>query len=159
MTPTKPATTELPSAGPLRRIAALVYDSLLIAALSLAYGYLAVAIEVWVLGGDPSSGEPVAGGPWFQAGWVTTVVLFYCIFWRRGGQTLGMRAWRLRLERDDNSTARPGWGQCLLRCLVAAPALAAGGIGYWWCYIDTRGRSLHDRLSATRVTVMPKAGG
>ncbi|TQV85674.1 RDD family protein [Exilibacterium tricleocarpae] len=150
-----------PSAGPLRRVAALVYDSLLLIALSLAYGFLGVAITVVITGADPQTLEPIAASPWLFIGWVITLALFYCVFWRRGGQTLGMRAWRLKLERDtegDGGGTIPGWRECLLRCLVAPPALAAAGLGYWWCYFDPKGRSLQDRLSATRVVVVPKAG-
>ena len=145
-----------PSAGPLRRLAALVYDLLLLVAISIAYWMAVVGIHALFFGTDHSG--PVGGVP-AQLGWPATLMLFYCVFWRRGGQTLGMRAWRLQLVSDSREEAGksvPSWQQCLLRCLVAPLAIAAAGIGYWWCFIDSRGRSLHDRLSGTRVILVAR---
>jgi uncharacterized RDD family membrane protein YckC len=77
------------------------------------------------------------------------VAVFFCGFWVAGGQTLGMRSWRLRVQRRDG---RPiGWWQALGRFLLAIPALALGGIGLWWMLVDRDRLALHDRLSRTRA--------
>ncbi|MDX5378684.1 MAG: RDD family protein, partial [Halomonas sp.] len=73
----------------------------------------------------------------------------------RGGMTLGMQAWRLRVQtRSGNAiTLR----QSLVRYLVAWLSLAAFGLGYLWVLFDTERRSWPDIASDTRVVVLPKA--
>ncbi len=145
-----------PSAGVFRRLAAMVYDSLLLTALSMAYFGVAVFLNVLIQGAPPL-GEKIVWGWWRYPvfiGWLVTLVGFYGVFWRRFGQTLGMRAWRLKLVNEAGTT--PGWGQCVLRCLLACVSLGVFGLGYFWCWVDRQGLSLHDRLSRTRVWVIPK---
>ncbi len=74
--------------------------------------------------------------------------------WKRGGQTIGMRAWRLRVVSADAGTASTGalW----LRFAVGCLALAAGGLGFWWAWIDRDGLTWHDRASRTRLLRLPK---
>src|SRR5690625_464537 len=95
-----------PSAPLWRRLAALGYDILLLGAVM----FVSVGLLVWLY---QFTGLPmvelngVAKPPaWFSA-WVIRGVLlllivgFYGYFWRHGGQSLGMRAWRIRTERQD----------------------------------------------------------
>jgi uncharacterized RDD family membrane protein YckC len=146
-------------ARPLRRLAALFYDLLIIAAISMGYTALALFIKLTVNGGDITVGQPAVGGIWFQCGWALTIMFFYCYFWHQGGQTLGMKAWRMRLvdTRCSGEASNPSWRQCLLRCLFGPVSLLPAGIGYLWCYIDKNGASLHDVLTNTRVIVLPKS--
>ena len=74
--------------------------------------------------------------------------------WRRGGQTLGMRPWRLKLVTADGGTA--GWKALWLRYLVGLLSLAAGGLGFWWAWIDSDRRTWHDRASGTHLVRLPK---
>ena len=69
--------------------------------------------------------------------------------WRRGGQTLGMRAWRLRAVdmQGANATARALW----LRYAVGGISLLAAGCGFWWAWIDRERLTWHDRISRTRM--------
>jgi len=69
--------------------------------------------------------------------------------WHRGGMTLGMRAWRVRIE--TNEGALPGWGRCLARFLLSLLSSAAAGIGFLWSLLDRQQRCWHDRLSGTRL--------
>jgi uncharacterized RDD family membrane protein YckC len=69
--------------------------------------------------------------------------------WARGGQTLGMRPWRLRVAGIDGAT--PTRTQLVLRFLVGVPALLLGGLGFWWAWIDRDRLTWHDRASGTRV--------
>jgi uncharacterized RDD family membrane protein YckC len=82
------------------------------------------------------------------------IVLFFCVFWTRSGQTLGMLAWRLRVERSDGATLT--WRDALLRLAGACVSLAALGLGYFWIWIDRDRLTWHDRWSGTRVVVVPK---
>lgn len=74
--------------------------------------------------------------------------------WRYGGQTLGMRPWRLRLV--NGGSGPPGWRALLLRYLVGTASLLAGGLGFWWAWIDRDRLTWHDRASSTRLVREPK---
>jgi uncharacterized RDD family membrane protein YckC len=137
--------TVLPTAPLWRRLAAMLYDSLLVLALLM----LAVAAAFLLKGGAIDPHHPL-----FRLYLLMVVAGFFCGFWVADGQTLGMRSWRLRVQRDDGRL--PGWWQALGRFLLAIPALALGGIGLWWMFVDRERLALHDRLSRTRVVVVPK---
>ena len=69
--------------------------------------------------------------------------------WRRGGQTLGMRPWRLRWSADDG--AAPGWRALLVRYTVGTASLLLAGLGFWWAWFDRDRLTWHDRASGTRM--------
>lgn len=138
-----------------RRFAALVYDCLLLAALSMVYAGLAVLVYVAATGNRGEAYTPMFDGPLFQLGWFAVIAAFYCYFWQHGGQTLGMRAWRLQLVSTDGSAA--SLHQCLVRCCTGPFALGLAGLGYWWALVEPGHHCLHDRLSQTVVRVLPKA--
>ena len=81
-------------------------------------------------------------------------IIFFGAFWTRRGQTLGMVAWRLKVERDDGTSLR--WSDALLRLAGASVSLLAFGLGYFWIWIDRDRLAWHDRWSHTRVIVLPK---
>ncbi|MCF6188750.1 MAG: RDD family protein [Desulfobulbaceae bacterium] len=98
--------------GLLRRLAAIFYDAWLILALWLVGAAVDAAIRS-ALGGHPGEGTH-----WLlQLYLLAAPIAFYCGFWTHGGQTLGMRAWRLRVVGPDGG--RIGLRQALLRCLAA----------------------------------------
>ena len=161
----------LPIARPLRRIAALVYDIFLLAAISLAYAAIFFMVQVFTDGNAAAQtlkeGQETTRleyeGPLrylFLFGWWLCLALFYSWCWRRTGQTLGMKTWHICLEQLDASA--PGtspfasWRQCWIRCLLAPPALLCGGLAYWSCFFNREGHCLHDLWSHTRVVVLPK---
>jgi uncharacterized RDD family membrane protein YckC len=74
-------------------------------------------------------------------------LLYFSLSWHRGGMTLGMRAWRIRIATRDGGL--PGWGRCLARFLAAVVSAAPAGAGFLWCLADARKRAWHDRLSGT----------
>jgi len=86
-------------------------------------------------------------------GWWACLVGYYYICWRKQGQTLGMKAWRLRLQQADGYLASPQ--QCILRSLLAPLSLAFLGIGYLWCLLPNK-VCLHDLLTETQVVVLDK---
>ena len=69
--------------------------------------------------------------------------------WHRGGQTLGMRPWRLMLVAVDGQ--RPGWRALATRYAVGTVSLLAAGAGFWWAWIDRDRLAWHDRASGTRI--------
>lgn len=69
--------------------------------------------------------------------------------WGRGGQTLGMRPWRLQVV--DAAGAAPSRRALWRRYAVGSLSLLAAGLGFWWAWIDRDGLAWHDRLSGTRI--------
>ena len=134
------------SAGFGRRLAALLYDAVLLAALLVIFTSGAVFLNHGV------ALERRTAGAWFylyQAGLIGVVAAYYLINWIRSGQTLGMRAWRLRAVTESG---RPlGWKSAALRLSVGALAWAPAALGVLWLYADPEHLALHDRLSRTRV--------
>ncbi len=148
-----PDTANLGPPSLLRRLAAMVYDTLLVIPFIGVTIAAATAVEMWLKGAG--STEYYQMHPQLvQALSLACVTVFFTAFWRKGGQTLGMQAWRVKLV-DANGDV-PGTGRCLLRCLAALASLAPAGLGYWWCLLDKRGRYWHDYLSGTHLQLLPK---
>jgi len=134
------------AAGLLRRLAACLYDGLVLAAV------LMVAGAVWVA----LSRAAAAPGDWLFRGYLLGVsAAFFGAFWTRG-ETLGMRAWKLRLVAADGRP--PGWGRALLRFATALLSWAVVGLGFLWVLVDRDRQAWHDRLSGTRLVVNRGSG-
>ncbi len=133
------------SAGFGRRFAALIYDSLLLAALLLVYTGIVVAARGRAL-------TPADGGYWwylYRSGELAIIAAYYVINWMQSGQTLGMRAWHLRAVSASGKPLRmlPALWRCACGLLAWTPA----ALGVLWLYADPEHLALHDRLSGTRV--------
>lgn len=127
-----------------RRLAAMAYDALLV----IAVWFLAAVPVTIAL--HPHTGDTLAR--WGMRVYVLVVTFaFFGWFWTHGGQTLGMRAWRIRVTCSDGTPL--SWRVALLRYLAALLSLAAGGLGYWWSLIDRERLTWHDRIARTRMTV------
>ncbi len=134
------------SAGFGRRLAALLYDGVLLAALLVAFTCGAVFLN------HRTAVEPNTAGVWayvYRAGLVGVIAGYYLVNWTRSGQTLGMRAWHLRAVTALGGplTLKPA----ALRLAFGGLAWAPAALGVLWLYIDTDHLALHDRLSNTRV--------
>lgn len=150
------ATAEKPRAHIGWRLLALLYDfwpvvaMWMLIALPFALGY------TFIGGHDPHQNiAPFSLLGW--ALWLTCAAAtgFYAVLsWRRGGQTLGMRPWRLKVVAADGKLA--GWRGLIVRYLVAIVSLMAGGLGFWWAWVDRDRLTWHDRASNTRLIRMPK---
>jgi uncharacterized RDD family membrane protein YckC len=75
-------------------------------------------------------------------------------FWVRGGQTIGLAAWKLRLVTEQNQPL--SIDQALLRFIIAMPLIAMGGVGLIWAIFDKQGQTLYDKLARTKLISMPK---
>lgn len=134
-------------AGVFLRLAAMSYDWLLLASLLFM-----LTLTLIVLRG----GAAIAPGTWwYSASLVSASFLFYGWFWTHGGQTLGLRAWRLRVVRADGRSM--SWPDAARRFLAAATLLTPPGLGLAWLLIDRRRACWHDLLSNTRIVRVPKA--
>ena len=133
-----------PRPGLLRRFGAILYDA--VAAFSVLFVADAlVIIPLNAIWGIESVGENIL----FQVYQVLIVGGFFCGFWTHGGQTLGLRAWHLRVVRDDGTPL--AWADALKRCAAALLSWLPAGLGFLWAAFDRDGLTWHDRLSRTRL--------
>lgn len=122
-----------------------VYDLFLMGA--LLFGGTAIALLV-------TGGEAVAAGSWgFRIYLLLLIGGFHTWFWTHGGQTLGMRAWRLIVIRQGGGSL--SWGRAWWRFACALSGWVTL-IGPLWCLVDRENRCLHDLASGTRVGQLPK---
>lgn len=90
----------------------------------------------------------------FFAYCVAVVAAFHLWFWTHGGQTLGMRSWRIRIVREDGSAL--GLTDALRRWLAALLSWLPLGLGFLWSLVDREHRTWHDRISGSRLVLLPK---
>jgi len=129
-----------------RRLLAALYDAPAVFTLLLVGTALSLAIN---RGGRLDANA--LSHSIYRAGLVGIWAAYYLIGWRRWGQSLGMRVWKLRVERTDGASLR--WSDAFLRLaasLLAWSPLALGVIAAAW---DPDRRAWHDRLSHTRVVL------
>ena len=124
-----------------RRLLAIAYDALLLAGVLFAATFAIL---------------PFSGGIAIQPGnplylfFLTTIAYLYFAWpWLHGGQTLGMRAWKIRLVRASGDA--PRIRETLLRFAGALLSLLPLGLGFLYALADRDGRALHDFLSGTRL--------
>jgi uncharacterized RDD family membrane protein YckC len=135
-----------PIPAPLwRRLAAALYDGLLLAAL------IVVVTAAWVT--LRGAAAPAAGVP-LRALWLLAALGFCGWFWTHGGATPGMRAWKLQLRRSDGAPLR--WATACARFGYAVLSWAPLGAGVLWCAVDRRRQSWHDRLAGTEMVLLPR---
>jgi len=124
-----------------RRFGALFYDLLVL----LGIVFIAALPLPWF---DQITGGAVLG-LWIKRLYLLTVCFAYFGgFWVKGGQTLGMRAWQLRVIR--NSGRALGWGDAVKRFTGLCLAVITLGLGFFWMPADTR-HSNWDKLCGIRV--------
>ncbi len=121
----------------LRRSAAFLYDCLLL----LAVFFIVTAVLVVGI----NEGEAMTHPAYYLLLYVIGLA-FFGVCWRYGGQTLGMKAWHLQLINEAGG--RLTFRQCATRYVLGTVAF---GFTYLHAVFDTERRTLHDRLSETRI--------
>jgi len=147
---------QFPAASLWRRLAAIAYDAVLLAGI-LVVASAVVTLPVGLILGRAAA-ETVFAAPGFR--WPFFVYLlavlagFHLWFWTHGGQTLGMRSWRVCVVREGGSalTLR----DALARYGAAVLSLLPLGLGFWWALVDPDRCAWHDRLSGTRLVLLPR---
>lgn len=151
-----------------RRLAALVYDLLVTVAIVMVVGLLC---QLATGGRLIGTGNGVSIPPWYRPLQAIVVAAYFVSSWRYGGQTIGMRAWRIRLDSDDATPLSVPRG--VLRAAVAATPLLALALapvldlrtalwitlGMWTLWFapalfDARRRALHDLLAGTQLRLI-----
>ncbi len=133
----------LPNSSLIRRLAALVYDSFLIAAIWMLSTTLLVAFV--------ADGDEVQGWP-FQLFLYFELFAFYYIFWRIRGQTLGMQVWKI-VAVNERGEILDG-EQCVLRFLAATISMLPFGAGLLWILFNKDNLALHDLATNTRIVYL-----
>jgi uncharacterized RDD family membrane protein YckC len=160
-----------PPAGVRRRLAAILYDALLAVAIVMGLVLLPASILITFAHLDTHSTLYLVA----ILLWLYLVMLgFFGWFWTHGGQTLGMRSWRLKLVTVDGGAVDwkaawlrftlglPAWTLLILGSYyaksfpIAGPAALLAGLG--WLLLDQWPGGWRERLSGTRMVVLPKPG-
>ena len=140
-----------PLPGLLRRLAALFYDAFLVAGLVVAAFTLVYLPLAMGLGIENLEEHPLVRH--LMTAWILFVgVGFHLWFWTHGGQTLGMRAWRLKLVSAAGGPVT--LKQALVRYGVAVLSWLALGLGFLWILFDREKRAWHDIASGTRLVLV-----
>ncbi|MFK8081992.1 MAG: RDD family protein [Granulosicoccus sp.] len=119
-----------------RRLAAFLYDCLLLIAI-----YFVVTAAVIPL----NDGQAIQHWS-YKLFLVLVAFIFFDWFWRHGGQTLGMRAWRIRLE--GTIEEKITFKQSVHRFVVG---FLAFGFTLFYMYGNTSQQALHDKISKTKI--------
>ena len=127
-----------PPASLIRQFAAMLYDSLLISAILFVVVGISIAFN---------QGEAIENRAIIYLSLFLVVLVFYGWFWSKSGQTLGMRAWNIRIVSEFGGN--PSWSISSLRILFAIFSIACFGMGYWWRLFKPY--TWHDKLSQTSI--------
>ena len=130
-------------AGLGRRLGAMLYDAFLVIAIWILVAGLHLLAVRHLLGLPADQvGLGLAQVASLRIAMLMSAFAFFAFFWCRGGMTLGMQAWRLRVQTRDGHAISPR--QALVRYLVAWLSAAALGLGYLWVLFDAERRSWPD---------------
>ena len=131
------------SCGLFRRLAAICYDSLLLFALLI----IATAILFPITGGNAIE----SSNPLYDLYLLACSYLYFTWQWIHGGQTLGMRAWKIKVKTLDNNELV--WLNASIRFICSILSWLIAGIGYFWSLFEKNNMALHDRWSKTKLIV------
>ncbi|HYA38274.1 MAG TPA: RDD family protein [Candidatus Methylomirabilis sp.] len=140
-------TPDMSPPGFLLRLGAISYDFLLLLALLLLMSFP----YAFVTGGHrPGQVAYSLYQTYLFAIWF----LYFAWFWVHGGQTLGMRTWRIKLVCADGGPVT--WVIASKRFGFALVSLLCLGLGFFWILYDRDKRAWHDRWSGTKLVRVPK---
>lgn len=129
------------SPGFFRCLAIILYDFLLL----LALLFLATAVVL-----PFNSGEAFHSTQFFFPIYLLLVsFIFYGYFWTHGGQTLGMKTWKIKIQTFNQQPMT--WKHAFNRFFMAIISWAFFGLGFFWQLIDAQKYTWHDRFSKTTL--------
>lgn len=144
------------------RLAAIGYDLMPLIGIWMLVALLAMAgLQALTGSTDIVMSDAVTHNEWvywiaLRLSLLAATAAYFIISWRRAGQTIGMRAWRVHLVSNDGS--RISQRQAWLRFGMAIISLLALGIGFLWSLFDRERRCWHDIISGTRlIRAYPKS--
>jgi len=128
-------------AGIGRRLASLLYEALL--------GFAIVFVAGFLFHGATSGRLAGPARHFFQLYLLAVLGLYFVWCWHRGGQTLPMKTWKLRLVSAGGGPV--SISRATARYLLACLSAALAGAGFAWALFDRDRQFLHDRLAGTRI--------
>ena len=131
-----------------RRMGAVLYDTLLVGGSLIIIGGILSTVLARVLGVEYLTPDSSAAH-FMQLIYLLLAFGFFGWFWTHGGQTLGMRAWKIRVV--DLNKQPLTWTQAAMRFLWSLASWMVFGLGYVWALFDPEKLTLHDRMSKTRL--------
>jgi len=134
------------------RLAAALYDLFPLLALWMATAGLALL----AVHGNVDLAHPTLG--WrvgLRLALLVVTAAYFIVSWTRGGQTIGMRAWRLRVVGDDGGSI--SWLRAVLRFGAAIVSLAVLGLGFVACLFAKHRDGWHDRIARTHLVRLARA--
>jgi uncharacterized RDD family membrane protein YckC len=137
----KPGLELFSKPGFFRRLTVILYDLLLL----IAVLFVATALVLPLNAGKAYTTQQF----FFPLYLLLVSFLFYAWFWTHGGQTLGLRAWKIKVLTLDKKTI--SWKQALLRFAAALLSWGFFGLGFMWILVDKNQCSWHDHLSKTAL--------
>jgi len=131
----------------------MVYDLFNI----LGISFLLAAILIPSFSYLMNNGDPIGELPIQVAASYFFIIIFffYSTFWRRKRQTLGMKAWGLRIANELKPQQQLSIGQCMLRISIGLFSIGLAGFGFWWALWDKQEKTWHDHASFTRIVFDP----
>ncbi|VAW59362.1 hypothetical protein MNBD_GAMMA11-1968 [hydrothermal vent metagenome] len=142
----------------IKRLLAFMYDLLLLSAIFFVMGILATILPTFIVNGGNAITEE---HPFFLINQIIILstlflsgLFFYGWFWTHGGQTLGMKTWRIQLI--SNKTGRISWKQVVIRYFAAIFSWCTLGAGFLWSLVDRKKRCWHDILSSSHLVQLPR---
>jgi uncharacterized RDD family membrane protein YckC len=134
------STLPLKYPGLIRRMLAIIYDLFLLIALL----FIATAIMMALNDGNAiEPGQPLY--PFYIIYLLIVSFVYYGWFWTHGGQTLGMKTWKIRLQQIDGQAIT--WPLALIRFITAIFSWSAAGGGFFWSLFSPQKRTWHDIAS------------
>ncbi len=136
-----PALKSLPHAGLFRRLFAILYDSFLLIAILFIISGIATSLN---------HGKAIEPGDTYYPLFLIIVFslsyLYFAWFWIHGGQTLGMKTWKIQLRTVADSI---NWKTTTIRYFSALFSWGIFGLGFLWALFDKKNRCWHDLISKT----------
>lgn len=144
-----------------KRLLAMIYDTLVAVAVGMCAGLVMLAALMILFGNGVLSLQGFeTPSDLIQSSWQYKLIIqiwvgawvagFFLWFWKKGGQTLGMRAWRLRIFSTVDKPMT--WPRLILRLISSF-----GGLGTLLVLFDIKNKqSLQDRIAQTEVVKLSK---
>ena len=141
-----------------KRLLAIIYDLVLLTAICFSVAVIVSIFTTFTMNNGNAITEEHPFYIMNQIIMLSTIFitgfLFYVWFWTHGGQTLGMKTWMLRLvSENEQKISRK---QAAIRALAAVLSWCVFGLGFLWCFVDSRKRTWHDILSSSYLVQLEK---
>lgn len=130
--------------GLFRRIFAIFYDGFLL---------LAILFIVTAISNALNNGSAIEPENIFYPLYIMTILclcyFYFAWFWIHGGQSLGMKTWKIQLRTTNNK--KISWKTTSIRFFSAIISWMFFGLGFLWAFVDNKNRCWHDLISNTEI--------